>query len=108
MMTTDLQPQLEALHMQDFDILVIKCPPGAVSTEIVRQNTDILAEHLRDHDAVCLVVPDGWSIETFNSEAAKALRAWHAAWLTQGEGRVLAMVEAHRKTCRALGMEENA
>jgi hypothetical protein len=46
-------------------------------------------------------------IERTLVEQKLALQAWHDAWLMQGEGRVLAMVEAHRKTCRALGMEEN-
>ena len=107
-MTTDnLQAQLDQLTIQPGSVLVLRCPPGAITTNVARIGTESLIKHLQDHGGVCLIVPDGWSVETFHDATLQALLAWHAAWALQGDGRVLAMVEAERLTCRALGLEEN-
>lgn len=55
----------------------------------------------QDADMICT------ALNNAETPILQALQAWHAAWKLQGDDRVLAMVEAERLTCRALGLEEN-
>ena len=107
-MTTDnLQAQLDQLTVQPGSVLVMRCPPGRISDNIPLAGIRSLGKYVEEHGGMCLLVPDGWSVEMFHDATLQALLAWHAAWAIQGDGRVFAMVEAERLTCRALGLEEN-
>jgi hypothetical protein len=105
--TPTLQAQLDQLTIQPGSVLVMRCPPGRISDNIPLAGIRSLGKYVEERGGVCLLVPDGWSVATFYDVTLQALLAWHAAWAHQGDGRVLAMVEAERLTCRALGLEEH-